>query len=375
MPGLLSPLLDSQAALAAWLAGAVAFAACVVIVMTQRWHGRFTLDGVDGVQKFHLAPTPRIGGLGVVLGLAAAWGALAPAPAEQLGILLLAGLPAFASGLGEDLTGKVSVRTRLLATLASGALAWWLAGATLQRVDIPWIDAALAWAPLSLLFTGFAVGGVANAINIIDGFNGLAAGVLMIVLAALGLLALGAGDPQLATICLVIGAAVLGFGLVNFPLGKIFLGDGGAYLLGYLLATLAVLVCLRNPEISPWAGLMACAYPILEVLFSVWRRTRRQHPAGHPDRLHLHSLIKRRFVRKAFRGLPPALMNSAVSPVVWSLAAAPAACAVLFRDSTLQLMALFLLFALLYAILYGRLVHFAWRRVWRRPSPSAALSR
>ncbi len=368
--------MSEQAWLAAWVAGGVAFATCLLIVMTRRWHGHFTLDGTDGVQKFHAAPTPRIGGLGVALGLVVSRNMLEPAVAQILGALLLCAIPAFFSGLGEDLTRRVSVRTRLLATMASGALAWWLADAALRRLDIPVVDAWLAWAPLSLVFTAFAVGGVANAVNIVDGFNGLAAGILLIALAALGLLAQGVGDTAVASVCWVVGAAVLGFGLVNFPLGKIFLGDGGAYLLGYLLAALAVLVSTRNPQISPWAALMACAYPILEVGFSVVRRIRRQYPAGHPDRLHLHSLVNRRIIRKRFAPLSATLQNSAVSPIVWGLAAAPAVCGLLFRDSTPRLMAATLLFGLLYAIAYLRLVRFSWFwRARRSVLPGAVNSR
>lgn len=366
--------MSEQGMQAAWVAGAVAFGICWLIVLTRRWHGRFTLDGTQGIQKFHAAPTPRVGGVGVVLGLVLARNALEPVVAQLLGALLLSAIPAFFSGLGEDVTGRVSVRARLLATMASGALAWWLAGAALRRLDVPGLDLLLAWAPVSLLFTAFAVGGVANAINIVDGFNGLAAGILLIALAALGLLAQGAGDAQVATVCGLVAAAVLGFALVNFPLGKIFLGDGGAYLLGYLLAALAVLVSVRNPQISPWAALMACAYPILEVGFSVLRRIRRQHPAGHPDRLHLHSLINRRVVRKRLPPLSPTLSNAAVSPLVWGLAAAPAACGLLLRDSTAWLMAAFLVFALLYAITYNRLVRFAWFRRARRPGFSGAIN-
>lgn len=356
---------------AAWAAGAAAFAACLLIVLTRRWHGRFTLDGTQGVQKFHEAPTPRIGGVGVVLGLVVARNFLDPSVAYLLGVLLLAAVPAFFSGLLEDVTRRVSVRTRLLATMASGALAWWLADAALRRLDVPFLDSLLAWAPASLLFTAFAVGGVANAINIVDGFNGLAAGVLLIALASLGLLAQGSGDIPVATLCAVVAAAVLGFGLVNFPLGKVFLGDGGAYVLGYLLAVIAVLVSVRNPQVSPWAALMACAYPVLEVGFSVLRRARRKHSPGHPDRLHLHSLINRRVVRKCLPALSPTLRNAAVSPIVWALAAGPAACGLLLRESTLALVLTLLGFVLLYALAYHRLVRFAWFR--RAPGP--ALSR
>jgi UDP-N-acetylmuramyl pentapeptide phosphotransferase/UDP-N-acetylglucosamine-1-phosphate transferase len=363
-----------QAITAAGIAAGSAFATCLAIVLTQRWHGHYTLDDTQGIQKTHVSPTPRVGGVGVLFGLLLGSASLDNAAAQMLAMLLLAGLPAFLAGFGEDLTGRVSVRIRLLATMASGAIAWWILGAELRRIDVFGVDLLLAWAPASLLFTAFAVGGVANAINIIDGFNGLASGILLIAMAALGTLAAGAGDPQVAVLCLVVGAAVLGFGLINFPGGRIFLGDGGAYLLGYLLAVLSVLVAVRNPGVSPWAPLMACAYPILEVLFSVLRRVRRRHSPGHPDRLHLHSLLQRRVVRKVWPVLHPTLLNASVSPLVWVLAAAPALVGVVFYDQTPVLMLSFASFAFLYGLAYWRLINFRGVPGLRRGRVSGALA-
>ncbi len=364
-----------SATFAALAAGLTCLLVCIGLVATQRWHGRFSLDGVDGVQKFHASPTPRIGGVGIALGLLAGW-ALAPARvADLMAPVFLAGGLAFGFGVAEDVTRRVSIRSRLLATMASGALAWGLTGVSLTRVDVWGVDSALVWAPVSVVFTAFAVGGVANAINIIDGFNGLAAGVLLIALLALGVLAESAGDAALAGACLLVGASVLGFMVVNFPFGKIFLGDGGAYLLGFLVAWMSVLLAYRNPGISPWAGLMACAYPVLEVLFTIWRRAVRRHHPGHPDRLHLHSLVKCRITRKRFSALSPVLKNSAVSPFIWAWAAVPAACAVAFRENSLSLMALFFLFAALYAFAYWRLVRFARRPHGRAANTSALMGK
>ena len=335
---------------------------CVALVLTQRWHARWSIDGSHGVQKFHTHPTPRVAGIAIVLGLfTSSW--FLPADVKAVLMpMLWASLPAFVFGFVEDLTKKVGVRERLLATIASGILAWWLTGISLDRVNVWGVDALLAWAPVSVLFTAFAIGGVANAVNIIDGFNGLASGVVMICLTALGVCAYRVGDPTLAVVCTVLVSVVAGFWLVNFPLGKIFLGDGGAYLMGFCLGWIAVLLPMRNPGISPWASLLACAYPILEVLFSIVRRHRRNMHPGHPDRLHLHSLIKTRIVRKRLTGLRPVLRNSAVSPMVWFFAAGPALLAVTFYDNLPALILSFFASALAYAVYYRTLVKFGWFR-------------
>jgi UDP-N-acetylmuramyl pentapeptide phosphotransferase/UDP-N-acetylglucosamine-1-phosphate transferase len=237
------------------------------------------------------------------------------------------------AGVAEDVTKRVGVAARLLATMFSGLVAWWITGTALNRVDIPLLDDVMAWAPVAVAFTAFAVAGVANAVNIIDGFNGLSSGTVLILLTALGCIAQGQGDPALAMACASVGVAVGGFWLVNFPLGKIFLGDGGAYLSGFCLGWLAVLLLMRHPDESTWLVLLACAYPVTEVLYSVWRRRRARLPSGAPDNLHLHSLIKTQVVLRYVPHWKPRLRNAAVSPLMWVFAAVPAALAVALQDA------------------------------------------
>jgi UDP-N-acetylmuramyl pentapeptide phosphotransferase/UDP-N-acetylglucosamine-1-phosphate transferase len=335
---------------------AIAFGATLafslLLVCTKRWHGRYSLDLTHGVQKFHITPTPRIGGSAILAGL---WLALAVLPDVHQQLLLpvlVASLPAFAFGLVEDLTRNVSVRARLLATMASGALCWALTDVSLRHSGFGPLDDMLAWLPFSVLFTAFAVGGVANAVNIIDGFNGLASGAILISMGALGLIALGAGDTALAQLCFIICAATGGFFLVNFPFGKLFLGDGGAYLLGFLLAWMAVLLVERNPTVSAWAPFLACGYPVFETLFTILRRLWCRHHPGLPDSRHLHSLIKKKVAAHYFRAWPAPLRNAAVSPFVWVVALVPAALAVQFAETPLPLGAAAIGSFVLYAASY-----------------------
>jgi UDP-N-acetylmuramyl pentapeptide phosphotransferase/UDP-N-acetylglucosamine-1-phosphate transferase len=322
---------------------AVALICSLGIVLTTKWHGRFTLDGTNGVQKFHVVPTPRIGGVAIFVGLIIACAVSPDSLAELLGPMLIAGLPAFCFGVAEDLTKRVSVRTRLVATMASGTLAWALTGASVSHTGIVGVDFALSWIPFSVLFTAFAVGGVANSVNIIDGFNGLAGGTVAICLVALGLIAHNSGDLELAKVCFLVCAVTVGFLVVNFPLGKLFLGDGGAYLLGFILAWLAVTLAYRNPGVSAWAPLLACAYPIFETLFSIARRVWAKTHPGEPDSHHLHSLINVAVSARLFPNLRADLRNASVSPFSWAIAAVPAALSVQFagRNSSLALCGMF----------------------------------
>lgn len=352
--------MDTPSYLALTSSAVVSFVACLGLILTKNWHGRFTLDGTQGIQKFHTVPTPRVGGIGVLMGLIWGLGVIAETQSQLLKTMLIASIPVFVLGMAEDLTKRVSPRARLVAAFASAVIACWLSGVSLTRLDVWGFDSALQWLPVSVLFTAFAVAGVTNAINIIDGCNGLAAGVCLIGLATLGLMAYGAGDHLLVGICLILAAATSGFLLLNFPFGKIFLGDGGAYLLGFTLAWSAVMLPVRNPSISPWAGLLACGYPVLEVLFSMARRYIKRSPAGHPDRLHLHSLIKSRITHKRLPSSSATLKNAAVSPIVWALAAIPATLALVFRHNTQALILGALACALAYTLVYRRLVRFHW---------------
>jgi UDP-N-acetylmuramyl pentapeptide phosphotransferase/UDP-N-acetylglucosamine-1-phosphate transferase len=275
--------------------------------------------------------------------------------------MLLACVPAFAFGLLEDITKKVSVQTRLIATMLSGVLAWYLTGVAMQDTGVAAMDWLLSYLPLAVLFTAFAVGGVANAINIIDGFNGLAAGSVAIMLIALGLIALNLGDAPLASVCFLVAACAVGFGALNWPMGRLFLGDGGAYLLGFLLAWLAVLLPMRHDEIHAWTTILVCAYPVLEVGFSVVRRRKRVgHHPGQPDKVHLHHLIHRRIICKLFPSLSPTLKNGYTSPLCWLATALPAAWAVVFAENTPMLIAAVGALVFFYSAVYARLSQFGW---------------
>jgi UDP-N-acetylmuramyl pentapeptide phosphotransferase/UDP-N-acetylglucosamine-1-phosphate transferase len=348
----LNPSWQAQAAAAAL---GCAFVVSLLLVLTKKHHGHLTMDSIIGVQKFHVEPTPRVGGVGIYLGLLIAWLVVREKGVHDiLGMILLAGLIPLVCGLAEDVTKRVGVLPRLLATMAGGVAAWMLTGVALNRVDIYGVDWLMTLTPVAVLFTAFAVGGVANAINIIDGFHGLASGTTMIALMALGAISAEADDPQLAMACFLVAASIAGFWLVNYPWGKLFMGDGGAYFSGFALAWLAVLLPVRNPEVSVWAGLLVCAYPVIEVIYSVVRRAMRHQSPGAPDSGHLHSLIKVKLIRPKLstHGVDRSVRNAAVSPIVWTFSAMPAIAATAMFDRPVFLALGIAACVLLYHVLY-----------------------
>ncbi len=343
-----------------------ALAVTLLIVRSASRHGWLSADhDLSGPQKFHARPVPRIGGLAILVAiLAGAAAAQVAGTADQrmFWLLLATSLPAFAFGLAEDLTKNISPRRRLFFTAVSAALALWLLDARIVRTAIPGVDTLIEWAPLAIALTVLVVTGVANAINIIDGFNGLASMCVMMMMLALAYVAYQVGDTFVFTAALICAGAVLGFFVWNFPAGLIFLGDGGAYLLGFLLAELALLLLHRNAEVSPLFALLLCSYPIFETIFTMYRRKIvRGTATAEPDGIHLHTLIHRRVVRwlvDAGDERRQTTRNSMTSPYLWLLCLLSVIPAVLWWDDTAMLAGSLLVFVVSYVLLYRSIVRF-----------------
>lgn len=347
------------------------FIVTILIIRTQKLHGGISGDrDFDGPQKFHTAVVPRIGGLGIGLALFAsiAINYQSSPDGPQRMLMLFCALPAFGIGLTEDLTKKISVHTRLLLTAFGATLAATFLNARITGLDIPFIDLAFSISAVSIIFTVFAITGLANAYNIIDGFNGLSSMVGIITLLALGYMGIKLNDPFIFSLSFSMAAAIMGFFLLNYPRGLIFLGDGGAYLIGFWVGTLSVLLVNRHPEISPWFAVMVNAYPIMETLFTIYRRKFHQGKSpGHPDGIHFHSLIFRRILS------PGSIKNtqdwfnanSKTSPYLWIISSLATIPAVLFWQSTPILIGFIAIFIASYVWLYKRMVSFKTPR-WMR---------
>ncbi|MBO9353014.1 glycosyl transferase [Bordetella petrii] len=320
---------------------------------------------LHGVQKYHHKPVPRIGGVSLVIAMAVTCIVAALREPDELPdmlLLLLAAAPAFFGGLAEDLTKSVRVLTRLALAMASGALAYFLLGAAVTRVDIIGLDWLLQFGAISFVFTVVAISGAANALNIIDGYNGLAAVVSAMIFAGFAYVCFYVGDRMLLIVALGMLGGVVGFLFWNYPRGHIFLGDGGAYFLGFMIGELSVLLLARHPQVSAWFPLLLCIYPIFETLFSIYRkRWLRGRSPGAPDGVHLHMLIYKRVVRWAVGSSEAHYLtrrNSLTSPYLWLLSSLAVIPAVLFWQMPIVLMVCVGVFSVSYVMLYRRLVLF-----------------
>jgi UDP-N-acetylmuramyl pentapeptide phosphotransferase/UDP-N-acetylglucosamine-1-phosphate transferase len=349
----------------------VSLLATFMTVRSSHRHGWLSADhDLSGPQKFHAVPVPRIGGIGLALAVVAAVVFDQFGRTDQLDALwfwVIAAIPAFAAGLAEDFTKRVSARRRLFFTAVSTLLGMFLLNATITRTGIPGMDELVSFFPFAILFTLFMVTGVTHAVNIIDGFNGLASMCVMIMMMALAYVAYQVGDQLVLTSALICAGAILGFFFWNFPAGLIFLGDGGAYFLGFTLAELSVLLIARNPDVSPFFPVLMCAYPLMETAFTMYRRKiLKGVGTASADGIHLHTLIYRRVVR--WRGgvkgerrrhdRRQTTRNSMTAPYLWALCLCSVIPALLWWNNTPMLLLSLTLFFFGYVVLYWRIVRF-----------------
>jgi UDP-N-acetylmuramyl pentapeptide phosphotransferase/UDP-N-acetylglucosamine-1-phosphate transferase len=344
----------------------VSLVVTLLLVRYRRLHEQHTGDtDFKGVQKFHARSVPRVGGISLVLAMIVPCVIASFRDPEIVGaltLLIVASLPVFIGGLVEDISKKVRARVRLSLALCSGALAYYWLGAAITRLDIVGLDWILQFGAVSFLISIFAMAGAANAINIIDGYNGLASVVSAMILAGLAYVSFYLGDRLLLVAAVGMLGAIGGFLIWNYPRGLIFLGDGGAYFIGFMIGTLSVLMLARHPQVSAWFPLLLCIYPVFETLFSIYRKklVRGKSP-GAPDGVHLHMLVYKRMVRWAVGSSEARLItqrNAMTSPYLWVLSSMGTIPAVLFWQNQWVLMAFVVLFSVSYVELYRRLVLF-----------------
>jgi UDP-GlcNAc:undecaprenyl-phosphate GlcNAc-1-phosphate transferase len=153
-------------------------------------------------------------------------------------------------------------------------------------------------------------------------------------------------------LAMMLAAATFGFALLNYPLGLVFLGDGGAYTLGFVLSWFAISVLVHVPTASAWAMLLVVFWPVFDTLLAIWRRSRNRAPTMAPDRLHVHQLVMRALeiylLGRKRRHIANPLTTLILAPAIM----APAAVGVMFWDQPTMAFLSVLAFATLYSAAY-----------------------
>jgi UDP-GlcNAc:undecaprenyl-phosphate/decaprenyl-phosphate GlcNAc-1-phosphate transferase len=335
----------------------------------------------DLPQRFHLGDVPRLGGLAIAASCFVSWlfasalwalGSINNVPiyADSVWQWLAIASPVLLAGLLDDATQKVSIKWRLLASCLSAAMACLLMDLVIPRLGVAWIDQVLQKLPfLGIALAFVAISGLPHAFNIIDGYNGLASMVALMVCSALLYVALLQGDRQLAGMLACVIGASLGFLFWNYPRGLIFAGDGGSYFWGLVVAVASIELVRRHAQVSPWFPMLLLIYPVWETLFSIYRKLARGQSPGVADSMHFHQLVYKRLVRGVFHDNATRQMlmrNNRTSPYLWAMAGLTVTPAVLFWYSTPALIFFCALFIVTYVTAYVMIVRFkvpAWLKL------------
>ena len=350
-----------------------AFVACVILA-TKSYHLKYTAKGHSGAarQSAHRTPTPRIGGIAIFSGFIAGTAMLPSDVAGYAVPLLLSCIAVFVGGLGEDIGRDVSPKTRLILSFISALCAIAIFRVWIGPLGSPylnWITSTLFGATV---FTVLISGGVAHATNLIDGLNGLAMGVCMLIAGGLAFLAQAVGDTVILNISILLMCSILGLFVFNFPFGKIYLGDAGAYTLGHVLIWLSILLVARNPEISPYAILLIFFWPIMDMLFAIFRRVVKREPIGAPDRLHFHQLMMRGLGLTYFNRQQRNVTNPLATALVLPMTAVPIIAAQFLWHDIGQSAVALLFFGALFIVTYRSLFIVILERASTRHQRAAA---
>ncbi len=339
------------------------FALCCVIILSARYgfSRRGDIDA-SAIQSAHSVFAPRVGGLAIYLSV------LGFIPLSMFGFvpisfildlkireiiwIFISASPVFLVGLAEDLGYPMKPSKRLAASIASSMLVIIIFKVWVSELGVPGLDAIISLMPVGIAFTLFATAGVVNAFNLIDGLNGLSCYVSISTAIALSVVAFEVSNIQILIILLLLSAAILGFMVLNFPMGKIFLGDAGAYMLGHLLVWSAIMLINFETDISAFAILLIFFWPVADTGLAIWRRWKQGKPTARPDRLHFHQLVMRyleiRVLGRGRRHLANPLSTIILAPLI----SVPQILGVLFWNDLNSTIIITILMTLIFVMTY-----------------------
>jgi len=324
----------------------------VAYLWHKKFYRNFGLKTYKAIQRIHLNETPRLGGFILILSLTSFVAfSNANESIQLLKILLLCLIPIIFVGIKEDLFHNVEPAIRLLALLFVG----WLfraqfTGPLPVLTDIPLIGKLLLLQGGTSFFYILTMVAVANGMNLIDGVNGLCGAAALSILSALLFLSYKTADITMLSLIFSVILILIPFMLMNYPYGRIFLGDLGAYSLGLIVSMLTIILFGRHPEISPWGAVLILIYPATEVVFSLLRRMVRGVSIYHADTAHLH--LKLFYF---FRPQPhyKKIANALVTPALGGLWLFPLIAISWVYQKPLFIWIAVILFIALYGLLYA----------------------
>lgn len=281
---------------------AVAFVvACLVSGLLTPLVRRFALkhhlfDDHVAARKIHGRPIPRLGGVAIAAGFyapllallveASSVGGYFYADMHRALAFLVGGVAICALGLFDDVRGSSALKKFLAQFAIAGGLYGF--GFRMNSIALPFVG-EFGLGPLSIVFTMLWIVGVINAMNLIDGLDGLAAGVGLLGLTTTFVLATVRSDAIMMLFTASLGGATVGFLVYNFNPASIFMGDSGSMFLGYVLAVGSIQTSQKSSTaVAILIPVVALGLPITDTLLAVFRRAANHQPIFSADRAHIH---------------------------------------------------------------------------------------
>lgn len=240
-------------------------------------------------RKVHQKIMPRLGGLAIYISFVI--GVLIIKPVSPyLESILLGSTIIIITGILDDIF-EISPKLKLIGQLAAASVVIFWGGVQVQFINLPFSDGILEFGFLSIPITLLWIVGITNAINLIDGLDGLAAGVSSIALITISGMAILFGNPFVTIIASIVMASTVGFLFFNFYPAKIFMGDTGALFLGFMISVLSLLGFKTSAFISFIIPIIILGVPISDTFFAILRRIVNKKPLSAPDKSHLHHCL------------------------------------------------------------------------------------
>lgn len=321
----------------------------IFAVISIFWKKIFTflsLKTYQSKQRLHQDEVPRIAGLMMYIFLTIV--ALFSIKSHYLNVILISALPMVLIGSKEDLFHNTSPKLRLIMMTISAGLFMYLLPTNLPEIDFPVINQILSIGFMKEIFFIFSILVIINGNNLIDGVNGNLAFTNIIQLISVGLLAFMVGDDVIVQLSCLLLLPLIVFTLFNFPFGKIFCGDAGAYFYGFAISASVIYLFGTYDELLSWNAILILIYPSIELLFSFIRKKFFENKSAFTaDAKHLHSLIYRYMNKQNSKSNN----NSAVILYLLPLIVASPLTYFLYEDIFAILFVVLILFAL-YTMMY-----------------------
>ncbi|WP_043929965.1 glycosyltransferase family 4 protein [Bacillus sp. EB01] len=250
----------------------------------------YKLGAVDkpNKRKVHTKLMPRLGGLGIFISFVIGILILQPYSPYHLAIVL-GSIIIIITGILDDIY-ELSAKKKFLAQLAAALVVVLYGGIEVNFINLPFggkLDFGVMSVPITILW----IVGVTNSINLLDGLDGLAAGVSSIALISISAMAIVKGDAYVMSLGFIVLVSTIGFLFYNFHPAKIFLGDTGALFLGYMIAVLSLLGFKNVTFISFIIPVIILGVPLSDTIFAIVRRIVKKAPLSAPDKSHLHHCL------------------------------------------------------------------------------------